>query len=756
MSNAISTYATITSFSTACVVINNYLYVTGEKTHMVRVNLDTGVVENSWLSAAQGFKRSYYGAYAIAGDSQYVYSIMPYTYYGINISRTPYDNPNGGTVDWVKDDTNTGGYFSSAYHYGGNIYLGQSGAKIYRVNTTSKAISLFYTHSAEGITAMVHYNGFLYYVCGSTRGLFKVSITNPAAGSAQLVTNSGDWGSSQILNGLTVFNDNLFVSFQWVNRIGQLGLIDTSKFNTTFSNNANMNNPTGIVVYNGSLYIVNYYSASVNKVTVPTLYVNLAIPTNISIDTGNTYTVASGNVQVSIIDTSNSTSNAIFYWYSTDGGNTYTQTTASPSGSAAITTRFYITGLSFGQKTIYVIAKNTLGNSTPVNTTVNVLVTPTAISNCSVSSIGSGNINVSITETSPPTNYYLNAVSYLYYLYTSGTNQSANGAAYSVGANLQSTSYTTNFVIQNQSANNYRVYLIAKNSVGNTVASAFSANVTVLTTPVSPDSYSLAFDISNGISVSITDTQNVAKNQIYYYYYYYRVGDAAPNQSTDINMYSNSYVPLTSGTTSYSFNIKGLEASYYNIYIAAKNSIGANIFTPAVAAVNVICFKEGSRILTHRGYKKIQHLRKGDLVKTFKDGFKPIYKIGKKEISHSPTSELSKEHLYKCSTTQYPELFEDLVLTGCHSLLVDKFEDDEQRDQTRKINGGIYVTDKKYRLPVCADPRASIYEKAGKYMVYHIALEHDDYYMNYGIYANGLLVESTSKRFLDEYKVMDT
>jgi len=303
----------------------------------------------------------------------------------------------------------------------------------------------------------------------------------------------------------------------------------------------------------------------------------------------------------------------------------------------------------------------------------------------------------------------------------------------------------------------YTVLLKRTNVVGN--SSVYSTNVNVLyiyTTPFSPNSYSLSFDVATGIAVSITDTRNVAANQVYYYYYYYRVGDTATNQSADINVYANSYVPIVNGQTSYSFNIKGLQTSYYNVYIAAKNSVGGNIYSPVILPVNVICFKEDSRILTNKGYRKIQYLRKGDLVKTFKDGFKPIYKIGKKEIVHVPSLEKrTKDQLYKCSCPEYPEVFEDLVLTGCHSILVDEFANDEERDQTQKINGGIYVTDTKYRLPVCVDHRASVYEHAGKYAVYHIALENDDNYMNYGIYANGLLVESTSKRFLDEYKVMD-
>ena len=65
------------------------------------------------------------------------------------------------------------------------------------------------------------------------------------------------------------------------------------------------------------------------------------------------------------------------------------------------------------------------------------------------------------------------------------------------------------------------------------------------------------------------------------------------------------------------------------------------------------------------------------------------------------------------------------------------------------------MTDKKYRLPACADDRASIYEVEGDVTIYHIALENADYYMNYGIYANGLLVETCSKRYLKELSRME-
>ena len=174
-----------------------------------------------------------------------------------------------------------------------------------------------------------------------------------------------------------------------------------------------------------------------------------------------------------------------------------------------------------------------------------------------------------------------------------------------------------------------------------------------------------------------------------------------------------------------------------------------------VYSETLVCFKEDTKILTDHGYIPIQYLRKGDMIKTFKDGYKPINMIGKKDIHHSAIKERIKDQLYMCSQNKYPEVFEDLVITGCHSILVSSFKDDAQRENTMKLfNGKIYVTDAKYRLPACLDDKASVYEKEGMYTIYHIALDHDNYLMNYGIYANGLLVESCSQRYIKELSGM--
>ena len=93
-----------------------------------------------------------------------------------------------------------------------------------------------------------------------------------------------------------------------------------------------------------------------------------------------------------------------------------------------------------------------------------------------------------------------------------------------------------------------------------------------------------------------------------------------------------------------------------------------------------------------------------------------------------------------------------LQVIKSHALARKEFK--EQKENTIEALGKIYVTDKKYRLPACADEKASVYEIPGSYTIYHLALENDNYFGNYGIYANGLLVESCSKRYLKELSNM--
>jgi surface protein len=149
-----------------------------------------------------------------------------------------------------------------------------------------------------------------------------------------------------------------------------------------------------------------------------------------------------------------------------------------------------------------------------------------------------------------------------------------------------------------------------------------------------------------------------------------------------------------------------------------------------------VCFKEGTKILTNKGYVPIETLRKGTLIKTL-HGYRSLDMMGKSRIEHGANATRIVEQLYKCSKATHP-VFEDLILTGNHAILVDEPQSNKDR------------VDGKYKLHACLDKNAAVYEVPGLHTIYHLALESKNEYANYGIYANGILVESCSKYMLQK------
>ena len=190
--------------------------------------------------------------------------------------------------------------------------------------------------------------------------------------------------------------------------------------------------------------------------------------------------------------------------------------------------------------------------------------------------------------------------------------------------------------------------------------------------------------------------------------------------------------------------------------VVIQDSLGA------VSSPNVLvqvagpypCFLEGTKILCFENneevYRSIESLQKGDLVKTIYNGYMPVNMMGTTKLYNPGNDYRTLNRIYKCPKENYPTLFEDLYITGCHSILVPSMTDD-QWENTKAINKNIYVTDNHFRLIACADEKAEPYNEEGFMNIYHIALDHHDICMNYGIYANGLLVESCSIEFLIKY-----
>jgi hypothetical protein len=251
-----------------------------------------------------------------------------------------------------------------------------------------------------------------------------------------------------------------------------------------------------------------------------------------------------------------------------------------------------------------------------------------------------------------------------------------------------------------------------------------------------------------------------------YYYSNKADADAATSIDTGNQIAYGGYPVFTVGTylngsptsTSWRVSTNSIGSSDTNVVYAngsTLNGDGDSAFY--FLYPNAPCFLVGSLILCQvQGvdtYVPVEKLAKGTLVKTSLNGYKPVVLIGNGSIQNPGTDERTEQRLYTCSPSKYPELTQDLFLTGCHSILVSTLTDKE-REETTKHLGRIYVTDKKYRLIACIDERAEPWASEGSYTIWHFALDHENELMNYGVYANGLLVETCSIRILKTFSNM--
>jgi hypothetical protein len=213
-----------------------------------------------------------------------------------------------------------------------------------------------------------------------------------------------------------------------------------------------------------------------------------------------------------------------------------------------------------------------------------------------------------------------------------------------------------------------------------------------------------------------------------------------------ITAYSTYTVQTVSGYTNWRLASTSTGSSPQNVVYASGttlNNDGSYYLYPSAP-----CFLEGSTILCLvegvETYVPVEHLKAGTLVKTRLDGYRPVVLVGKGTLLNPGTDDRTENRLYKCSPSKYPQLKNDLYITGCHSILEFPITN-KQKEDTIKHLGRLFVTDKKYRLMACVDERAEPWNSKGTYTIWHFALEHHDEAMNYGVYANGgLLVETCS------------
>jgi hypothetical protein len=242
---------------------------------------------------------------------------------------------------------------------------------------------------------------------------------------------------------------------------------------------------------------------------------------------------------------------------------------------------------------------------------------------------------------------------------------------------------------------------------------------------------------------TITLTWNDPGDNVAYYIIYI----ASPNGSLNP-------VRVSGNVTSYTFTNLNRYTTY-TFYVRNYDSLGS-YGTSNYVTLQTTCFLQGTKILYWNKIKNceeyiaVENLRKGMEVKTALNGYVKIAEIGKSIVYNFVKNKGNKDGLYKLSKDSCPELFEDLYMTGAHAILVDKFTSDKQKDDVSEMYGNVYITGDKYRLPICYSDEAEPFNIEAGFNIWHFALEHSDYYGNYGVYANGLLVESTSIRYMKE------
>jgi hypothetical protein len=173
--------------------------------------------------------------------------------------------------------------------------------------------------------------------------------------------------------------------------------------------------------------------------------------------------------------------------------------------------------------------------------------------------------------------------------------------------------------------------------------------------------------------------------------------------------------------------------------------------------LNIECFKKGTKILCENDfgfevYIPVEELKRGDRVKTYKHDYQPIIMH-----SHSRSCDYVQSaynQIYTYSRESNPDLIEDLHLTGGHSLLLDTLTDEEAANM-KKVHWPTkeeYIVDDKFKLLACYSSKLCIAAEQCV-EIYHFSLEppkNANPNHVYGVYANGVLVESCSQWAMEQ------
>ena len=186
-----------------------------------------------------------------------------------------------------------------------------------------------------------------------------------------------------------------------------------------------------------------------------------------------------------------------------------------------------------------------------------------------------------------------------------------------------------------------------------------------------------------------------------------------------------------------------ITSGMYGFGNSYSGPLSANsVYTFIPEASPPICYSEGTQILCESGYKKIEDLKPGDLVQTYKHGKLPIEYIKSNVMKNNPDK--WAECMYKLPSKS--PFLSDLIVTGGHGILKKNLSESEiLADKEWFLNHKRYsMIDGMYLQRAAFSPDFVKITDQNIYKYYHLSLK-DTLGKRYGIWANGILSESTFK-----------
>ena len=170
-------------------------------------------------------------------------------------------------------------------------------------------------------------------------------------------------------------------------------------------------------------------------------------------------------------------------------------------------------------------------------------------------------------------------------------------------------------------------------------------------------------------------------------------------------------------------------------YVSFSNQSGPNCVDKDT---DITCLVDGAEKDV-----KVHNLKPGDMVKTYKDGYRKINRIGYMDSFNQSKSERLGGARFVLLKTDQNGLTEDLYVSARHLILVDSLTEEQEKNE-KETFGKIYKVNDKFLVQARHHPDFELIEEPRYHRYYQMTLDNDgDIHKRHGIYTNGYLTEST-------------